>query len=83
MPKKLNDEIVRAAIDGFTARKAHLNERIAELRAMLNGGPAQPAAGTEPAPRKRRKISAGARRRIAAAQRARWAKIRGESDAGQ
>jgi len=79
MPKKLTDEIVRAAIDGFTVQKAHLNQRIAELRAMLNGGPAQPVAAAEPAPRKGRKMSAAARRRIAAAQRARWAKIRGES----
>ena len=79
MPRKLTDAIVRAAIDGFTAQKAHLNQRIAELREMLNGGPAQPAAAPETAPRKGRKMSAAARRRIAAAQRARWANIRGES----
>ena len=79
MPKKLNYEIVRAAIDGFTAQKAHLNQRIAELREMLNGGPAQPAATSELALRKRRKMSAAARSRIAAAQKARWAKVRGES----
>ena len=79
MLKKLNDEIARAAIEGFTAQKAHLNQRIAELREMLNGGPAQPAAAPETAPRKGRKMSAAARRRIATAQRARWANIRGES----
>ena len=79
MPRKLTDAIVRAAIDGFTAQKAHLNQQIAELREMLNGGPAKPAAAPETAPRKRRKMSAAARRRIATAQRARWAKVRGES----
>ena len=79
MPRKLTDAIVRAAIDGFTAQKAHLNQQIAELREMLNGGPAKPAAAPETAPRKRRKMSAAARRRIATAQRARWANIRGES----
>ena len=79
MPKKLTDEIVRAAIDGFTAQKAHLNQRIAELRAMLNGGPAQPVAASEPAPRKRRKFSPAALRRMREAQRLRWSKIRGES----
>ena len=42
MPKKLTDEIVRAAIDGFTARKARLSQRIAELRGMLNGGAPKP-----------------------------------------
>jgi len=79
MPKKLTDEIVRAAIDGFMGRKTYLNQRIAELRAMLNGGPAQPAAAAEPAPRKRRKFSPAALRRIREAQRLRWAKLRGES----
>ena len=79
MPKKLSDEIVRAAIDGFTAQKAHLNQRIAELREMLNGGPAKHGAASEPAPRKGRKFSAAALRRMREAQRLRWAKIRGES----
>jgi len=47
MPKKLNEEIINAAIDGFTARKTHLNQRIAELREMLNGGSAQAGAVAE------------------------------------
>jgi cell division septum initiation protein DivIVA len=82
MPQKLNDEIVKAAIDGFTAQKAQLDQRITELRAMLNGGSPQAAAVSEPSPRKGRKMSAAARRRIAAAQKARWAKVRGESGSG-
>jgi cell division septum initiation protein DivIVA len=80
MRKKLTDEIINAAIDGFTAQKAQLSQRIAELRAMLNGGSPQAAAAAEPAPRKRRKFSATARRRMREAQRLRWAKIRGESE---
>ena len=76
MPKKLNEEIINAAIDGFTARKTHLNQRIAELREMLNGGSAQAGAVAEPAPRKRRRMSTAARRRIAMAQKARWARVR-------
>ena len=78
MPKKLTEQIVRAAIEGFTARKAQLNQRIAELRGMLSGGAPQ-AAASEPSALKRRKMSAAARRKIAMAQRARWAKVRGES----
>ena len=78
MPMKLKKELIYAAIDGFTIQKAHLNRRIAELREMLNGGPAQPAAPSEPTLRRGRKMSAAARSRIAAAQRARWAKARGE-----
>jgi hypothetical protein len=79
MPKKLTDEIVRAAIDGLTVRKTRLKERIAELHAMLDGGSPHAAVASEPAQRKGRRMSAAARRRIAAAQRLRWAKIRGES----
>jgi hypothetical protein len=79
MPKKLTEEIINAAIDGFKAQKSHLDQQIAELRAMLNGGYAQGAALSEPEPQRRRRMSAAARRRIAAAQRARWAKLRRES----
>jgi riboflavin biosynthesis pyrimidine reductase len=79
MLKKFSEVIVEAAISGFEAQKARLNEQIAELRAMLNGSSTGTAAAPETTPRKRRKMSASARRRIAAAQRARWAKVRGES----
>lgn len=54
---------------------ADLQEKIARLRTELDhllGG-----ASAAAAPRKRRKMSAAARARIAAAQRARWAKRRG------
>jgi hypothetical protein len=79
MPKKLTDQIVKAAIDGFTAQKAHLNQRITELRAILNSGSPQAGAASEPAPHRRRRLSAAGRRRIREAQRLRWAKIRGKS----
>jgi len=79
MPKKLTDEIVKAAIDGFTAQKAQLNQRIAELRLLLNGGSHQAAAASEATPARSRKMSAAGRRRIAAAQRAILAKLRGET----
>ena len=79
MPKKLTDEIAKAAIDGFEHRKLRVDGLIAELRTLLNVGAPEAPAASEPAPRKRRKMSAAARRRIAAAQRLRWAKVRGES----
>jgi hypothetical protein len=78
MPTKLTEEIMNAAIDGFEAQITRLDEKIAELRTMLNGGSPQGAAVSEPAPQRRRRMSAAARRRIAAAQRARWANLRGE-----
>jgi hypothetical protein len=73
MPKpKLTNEILTAAIDGYEAQKIRIDGKIAELRAMLPAGPGQ--FGTpEPIKRNRRKMSAAARARIAAAQRKRWA----------
>jgi hypothetical protein len=79
MPTKLTTEIITAAILGFEEQKRHIDTKIAELRAMLSGGPAESAARPEGTPRKH-KISAAARRRMAIAQRKRWAKIRGESE---
>src|ERR1039457_4477127 len=79
MPTKLTTEIITAAILGFEEQKRHIDTKIAELRAMLSGSPAESAARPEGTPRKH-KISAAARRRMAIAQRKRWAKIRGESE---
>jgi hypothetical protein len=84
MPKKLTEEIINAAIDGFKAQKSRLDDQIAERRTMLNGGSPQGVAAPETTPpRKRRKMRAAARRRIAIAQRARWARLRGESKPGR
>jgi hypothetical protein len=80
MPKRMTDEIINAAIDGFAAQKARLNQQIAELRAMLNDGQGHSAATPESAPTKRRKFSAAARRRMREAQRQRWARIRKPSE---
>ena len=76
MPTKMSEEFINAAFVGFMAQRNRLDLRVAELRAMLNGGPPQ---ASEPATRKRRKFSAATLRRMRAAQRLRRAKIRGES----
>ena len=73
MPTKLTPEIIIAAILGFEQQKRHIDTKIAELRAMLSGGPAEPTSTLEAPKRKRRKMSAAARARIAEAQRRRWA----------
>jgi len=75
---KLTPEIIAAAITGFELQKGQLALKIAELRAMLPGATNGSAAPQATAP-KRRKLSAAARKRIAAAQKERWAKYRGES----
>ena len=79
LPMKLKEELIQAAIDGFTAQKLRIDAQISELRAMLTGSSNGTAVTPEATPGKRRKMSAAARRRIALAQKARWAKVRGES----
>jgi hypothetical protein len=69
---KLTNEILTAAIAGYEQQKKAIDERIAELRQMLNG-----SAPAVPATDGRRSMSAAARKRIAAAQRKRWAAVRG------
>jgi hypothetical protein len=79
MPTKLANEIITAAIEGFESQKAHIDAQIAELRQMLSGRPAETAVTPEPAKRKRRKMSAAGRARIAEAQRKRWAAKRAKA----
>jgi hypothetical protein len=77
---KLNRNIIEAAIVGFEHQKTQIDNQIAELQAMLPGGPAETAATPEAPARKRRKMSAAARKRIGDAVRARWARVRGDSE---
>ena len=71
MPK-IDHEVLAAAIEGFEAQKKRLDAQIAEIRQQLTGGRAELAATPEPG-RKRRKVSAAGRKRMAEAQRKRWA----------
>ena len=77
--QKLTAEIIHAAIEGFESQKRRIDSQIDELRQLLNGGSAEAGAESGTSARKR-KISAAGRRRMAAAQKARWAKIRGEAE---
>jgi len=73
MPTKLTPEIISAAILGFEEQKRHIDANIAELRAILSGDSARSPVKPEPTKRKRRRVSAAGRTRIAEAQRKRWA----------
>lgn len=75
MPTKLTTEILKAAIEGFESQKRRINSQIDELRQQLRGGRTETTEAPA-APARRRKMSAAGRRRIAAAQKARWAKIK-------
>lgn len=68
------------ALVGYELEKQKIEEKIREIRARLGGrkggGAGGPAADKAAAPRHKRTLSASARRRIAAAQRKRWAEHR-------
>ena len=79
MPKTLTPEIALAAIAGFELQKSQIDSQIAELRSMLDGR--RTASAVTPSESgKRKRFSLASRRKMAAAQRARYAKLRGESE---
>ena len=82
MPQKLTHEVLIAAIAGFEAQKNQIDSRIAEIRQMLDGGSTEPAASTATA-KPRKKFSAATRRKMAAAQRARYANLKQDSEPTQ
>ena len=85
MPPKLTEEIVSAAIDGLEEKRRRLDEQIGELRTMLPGfrRNSGSTATSEVTPPKRKKFSAASRKKMAEAQKARWAKIKGETEPAQ
>jgi hypothetical protein len=68
-------ELLRLALIGIDAQIAELRERRVQLTALINDQPAGPDVKVA-TPRNRRKLSAAARAKISAAQKARWAKKR-------
>jgi hypothetical protein len=79
--QRLNNSVILAAIQGFELQKAQIDQNISELRSLLRDGSRPVAASPEATPRKRRKFSAAAIQRMKEAQRKRWAKARGQSEA--
>lgn len=70
-----NDEILAAAIEGLEAKKDAIDSQITRLRQMMTGESSNGA--TAETTHGRRTMSPAARKRIAAAQRARWAALKG------
>src|SRR6266436_6666817 len=77
--RKLNAEILNAAIQGFEVQKDRIDAQIAEIRQMLAVGRTERDIAAEPQKRKR-KMSAAARKRIGDAQRKRWAESKKQSE---
>jgi hypothetical protein len=81
MQQRLTPEIIAAAIAGFEAQKHSIDAQIAELRGMVGGrGTSSAETPSETGERKRKKFSLAARRKMAAAQKARWKKIKQGSE---
>jgi hypothetical protein len=72
--------LLQAALVGYQHQKEQIEAKIAEIQRQI-GGRAKAQAGTasptssEETPRKRKPLSAAARKRIAAAQKKRWAEF--------
>lgn len=81
-----NREILEAALQGLEVQKQKLDEQITQVRAMLGRRAGRPskrastssagAAAGAGSGRRKRVLSAEARKRIAAAQKKRWAAFR-------
>ena len=82
MAQSVPHDILVAALAGFKLERQRLDEKIAEVEALL-GGNAQAAIVRGPSTGKRHKRSAAVRRRMAAAQKERWAKLKGKSSVEQ
>ncbi|MGE5646574.1 MAG: hypothetical protein ACM336_12355 [Acidobacteriota bacterium] len=77
-PTRISPELLGAALEGLQQRLAEVNRNIAGVKKLLRparGGAAVVTAtdAREPAAKPRRKMSAAAKKRIAEAQRKRWA----------
>lgn len=82
--KSQDTTMLEMALVGYEFQREKIDEKIREIRAMLGGSRAKAASATDETarsvkaavPKKRRTLSADARKRIAAAQKRRWAEHR-------
>jgi hypothetical protein len=72
--------LLAAALEGLELQKQRVEEQIQQVRSMLGGKRPKAAATAEPEsvekPARRRQLSEASRKRIAAAQKRRWAAYR-------
>jgi len=82
-----NESLLEAALEGLKNQRSRIDQQIAEVEQMLGRRRSRPALASTPvlagAPRKRRELSPAARKRIAAAQKKRWAEYRKNTSAQQ
>ncbi len=73
-----DNSLLTAALEGLEAQKRRIQEQIESVQALLGGRRAAKAraSGAGPGSPRRRELSPAARKRIAAAQKKRWAEYR-------
>jgi peptidoglycan hydrolase CwlO-like protein len=79
MPQQISDKtILEAALVGLEGQRARLDEQINSIKKMIGStkGAVKTPAPAKEAPRRKRVLSAAARKRIAEAQKKRWAAFR-------
>jgi hypothetical protein len=72
----LDPQILDAVLEGLRFQKQQLDRYITEAQRLLGGRGRKPAAAVKEAKEPRRKMSAASRKRIAVAQKKRWAEYR-------
>ena len=81
---KTDRSLLEAALVGYQTQLASIQQSMQEIRKQLGPKAAAGAvAGTEPAVRSKRQLSDAARKRIAVAQKKRWAEYNRQKAAGQ
>ena len=82
-----NESLLEAALEGLKNQRSRIDQQIAEVEQMLGRRRGRPALASTPVlagtPRERRELSPAARKRIAAAQKKRWAEYRKNNSAQQ
>jgi hypothetical protein len=78
MALQLDRATLQAALVGYQQQLEEIQTKMNELRRRLGSAPASAAA---PVPGRKHRMSAAGRARIAAAQRARWAKFKKKKNA--
>ena len=74
---RLTPELLQAAVEGLEAQKQRIDDQIAEIKARLGRrGPGRPPKAVQAPTKKKRILSAAARKNISAAQKKRWAASR-------
>jgi hypothetical protein len=76
MAKRIDAFILEMALIGYEAQRQKIEEKIAEIRKQLGRDRTTPGPSVSEAKPTRRDLSPAARRRIAAAQKKRWAEFR-------